>query len=399
MRLRQRVATLATRPIFSLLLRSLQLGNLTLLLPDGTTLARKGDQTGKAATITILKPGSVLRRVATSGGVGFAEAYLARDWDTNHLAATLEILGRNLDVYVRGHKPNRALAEARGLWQWVTTRRHPEIKSIGTHYNLGNEFYQAWLDSSMTYSSAVFTEETTDLSDAQREKYRRLADLAGITAGDHVLEIGCGWGGFAEFASTEIGCRVTGLTLSTEQAEYARDRLEAVGVDDRTEIKLLDFRDEVGQYDKIVSIEMIESIPASLWPPLFEMISRSIRPGGRVSMQAITIADDLYDSLLQRDDFISKHIFPGGALPSVATLRQLANANGMSVTGVHAYASSYAATLRRWRDRFEEVWPSIQRPDFDEQFRRTWRYYLAYCEAGFGIGRIDVHQIGFTANA
>jgi cyclopropane-fatty-acyl-phospholipid synthase len=398
MKLQEHAAALITKPIFSLLLRRLQQGSLRLRFPDGAALTRTGDTSGTTATITIMKPGSVLRRVATGGGVGFAEAYLARDWETNDLAATLEVLGRNLDLYVRGHKPNRALAAARRSWQWATTRRNPEIESIDKHYNLGNEFYAAWLDSSMTYSSAVFTEDTKDLADAQREKYRRLADMAGLTAEDHVLEIGCGWGGFAEFAATEIGCHVTGLTLSTEQAEFARDRLKSAGVDDRTEIKLLDFRDETGQYDKIVSIEMIESIPAALWPPLFEMISRSIRPGGRVSMQAITIADDLYDSLLERDDFISKHIFPGGALPSVAKLRQLADANGLSITGVQAYASSYAATLRSWRDRFDQVWPRIQQPGFDAQFRRTWRYYLAYCEAGFDIGRIDVHQIGFTTS-
>jgi cyclopropane-fatty-acyl-phospholipid synthase len=391
------IATSITKPIFSVLLHRLQVGTLSLQLPDDTSVQRSGKQAGPTATITILKPGSVLRRIATGGGVGFAESYLARDWETNDLAATLEILGRNLDLYVRGRKPNRFLASARRAWQWATTIGNAEIESIDKHYNLGNEFYESWLDNSMTYSSAVFTDAATGLADAQLEKYRRLADLAELEPGDHVLEIGCGWGGFAEFAATEIGCRVTGLTLSTEQAEYARDRLKRAGVDDRTEIKLLDFRDETGSYDKIVSIEMIESIPASLWPPLFEMIAKSLRPGGKVSMQAITIADDLYDSLLERDDFISKHVFPGGALPSVATLRQLAGANGLSTTAVRAYAGSYAATLRNWRDRFEAAWPTIRYMHFDEQFRRTWRYYLAYCEAGFRIGRIDVHQIGFTA--
>lgn len=222
MKLQEHAAALITKPIFSLLLRRLQQGSLRLRFPDGAALTRTGDTSGTTATITIMKPGSVLRRVATGGGVGFAEAYLARDWETNDLAATLEVLGRNLDLYVRGHKPNRALAAARRSWQWATTRRNPEIESIDKHYNLGNEFYAAWLDSSMTYSSAVFTEDTKDLADAQREKYRRLADMAGLTAEDHVLEIGCGWGGFAEFAATEIGCHVTGLTLSTEQAEFAK---------------------------------------------------------------------------------------------------------------------------------------------------------------------------------
>lgn len=394
---RKRTTSLATKPIFSLLLRRLRHGGLRLIFPNGTSLSRTGNPAEPMATITILKPISVLRRILTGGGVGFAEAYLARDWDTSDLPTTLEVLGRNLDEYVRGHKPTRALAAIRHVWQWATTRKRAEIDSIDKHYNLGNEFYEAWLDDSMTYSSAVFTEETADLAEAQQEKYRRLASLARLEAGDQVLEIGCGWGGFAEFAATEIGCHVTGLTLSNEQAEYARDRLKRAGVDDRTEIRLLDFREETGQYDKIVSIEMIESIPASLWPPLFETIARSLRPGGRVAMQAITIADELYDSLLQRDDFISKHIFPGGSLPSVGRLHELADANGLSVTAIQAHASSYAATLRTWRARFDEIWPSISRPQFDEKFRRTWRYYLAYCEAGFDIGRIDVHQIGFAS--
>jgi cyclopropane-fatty-acyl-phospholipid synthase len=391
-----RFTTWLTRPILSVLLRRLRLGALTVDMPDGSQLKRRATDDALQAHIVISKPVSVLRRIATGGGVGFAEAYLAGEWDTTDLAATLEIMGRNLDLYVRKRPPNRALQWSRRAWHWATTRRRSEIESIDKHYNLGNEFYETWLDDTMTYSSAVFTEETPDLAAAQREKYRRLAALAGLEKDDHVLEIGCGWGGFAEYAATEIGCRVTGLTLSTEQAEYARERLRQAGVADHTEIKLLDFRDETATFDKIVSIEMIESIPADLWPPLFEMISRSLRPGGRVSMQAITIADELFESLLERDDFISKHIFPGGALPSVATLQSLAEVNGLSVTGVNAYATSYAATLRQWRERFDAVWPQLSRPHFDEKFRRTWRYYLAYCEAGFDIGRIDVHQLGFA---
>jgi cyclopropane-fatty-acyl-phospholipid synthase len=211
-----------------------------------------------------------------------------------------------------------------------------------------------------------------------------------------VLEIGCGWGGFAEYAAVEIGCRVTGLTLSAQQAEYARERLERAGVDDLTDIKLLDFREETGTYDKVVSIEMIESIPADLWPPLFATFSRVLRPGGRVAMQAITIAEDLYESLLRRQDFISKHIFPGGALPSVATMQRLAHQHDLDIVAITGYGRSYAETLRRWRLRFYDIWPQIARPPFDERFRRTWRYYLAYCQVGFDLGRIDVHQLEIT---
>ncbi len=248
----------------------------------------------------------------------------------------------------------------------------------------------------MTYSSAIFRDEDDDLTEAQVAKYRRLAELADIQPGDHVLEIGCGWGGFAEFAATQLGAHITGITLSTEQAAYARDRLRRAGVADRTEIKIQDFREETGTYDKIVSIEMIESIPADLWPDLFDQITARLRPDGKVAMQAITIDPRLFDSLLARDDFISKHIFPGGALPSVPRLDELATERGLILKSVDAFASSYARTLHTWRERFEEAWPTLRDLDLDERFRRTWRYYLAYCEAGFRIGRIDVHQLEFV---
>ena len=395
MKLRQ-VAAMPSRIAYRGLLRRVRVGSVHIGIAGLPPLTGSGDRPGPSASLTIHRPGAVLWRLGRGGGVGFAEAYLAGDWDTDDLPLALETLGLNLDSYVRSSRSQQALGSLRKLWQRVVTRRRSEISSIADHYNLGNEFYTRWLDETMTYSSAVFTEQTATLAQAQTEKYRRLAELADLKADDHVLEIGCGWGGFAEYAATEIGCRVTGLTLSTEQAEYARDRLKAAGVDHLTDVKLLDFRDETGSYDKIVSIEMIESIPADLWPALFESISENLRPGGRVAMQAITIAEDLYESLLDRDDFISKHVFPGGALPSVAKVRSLAADNGLAVVAESPYATSYATTLHKWRESFEQTWPSLSRDDLDERFRRTWRYYLAYCEAGFRIGRIDVHQVGFA---
>lgn len=384
-----------SRRLWSLLLARVRVGSVTLDMPDGETMRATGSIPGPEASLNLRSPGAVLRRLITGGGLGFAESYIAGEWDTDDLATTLEVAGRNVDSYVRSRRPSRVIEPIRRLWQWPGRRR--EIESIDLHYNLGNDFYEAWLDGTMTYSSAVFTSPDEELDSAQQEKYRRLASLMQLTPDDHVLEIGCGWGGFAEYAASEIGCRVTGLTLSSEQAAYARNRLERAGVDDRTDIKLLDFREEDGNYDKVVSIEMIESIPAHLWPPMFETISRVLRPGGRVAMQAITIAEDLFDSLLKREDFISKHIFPGGALPSVAALRRLSEQHGLEITKVAGHARSYAETLRRWRIRFEDVWPQINRAPFDERFRRTWRYYLAYCEAGFSIGRIDVHQLQIAA--
>jgi cyclopropane-fatty-acyl-phospholipid synthase len=398
MKAKRLLTTTSTRPIWAWLARRVQIGKVRLELPAGAPIHGEGTRAGPDATITIIRPGRMLWRIARGGGLGFAEAYMAGDWATGDLAATLEMAGRNLDIYVRSHRPSRLIEPIRRLWHRVTGRQRGEIESIGTHYNLGNDFYEAWLDRTMTYSSAVFTDDHTSLEAAQIEKYRRLAAVADLQPGDHVLEIGCGWGGFAEYAAGEIGCRVTGLTLSSEMAEYARGRLRRAGLDDRTEIKLQDFRDETGSYDKVVSIEMIESIPADLWPSLFATIRRTLRPGGRAAMQAITIAEDLYGSLLRRKDFISKHIFPNGSLPSVKKLDALARAHQLRTSQLSGYGSSYATTLRIWRDQFEAVWPGLSTGRFDERFRRAWEYYLAYCEAGFRIGRIDVHQVGFATS-
>ncbi len=390
---------LLSRPAWAWLLSRVRIGSVTIHLPNGKMLRRKGREPGGAAEVTLHRPGTTMRRLLSGGGVGFAESYLAGDWDTEDLAATLELAGRNLDLYIQTDKPNRFIEPVRRLWQRVTNRHGAAIESIDRHYNLGNSFYELWLDDSMTYSSAVFTSPGQTLQDAQREKYRRLAGIAQLSPEDHVLEIGCGWGGFAEHAATEIGCRVTGMTLSTEQAAYARDRAKEAGVDHLVDIKLQDFRMEHGTYDKVVSIEMIESIPADLWSPLFETIARVLRPGGRAAMQSITIADELFESLLKRDDFISKHVFPGGALPSVGTLENLGTKHRLAVADLAAYGDSYARTLHEWRERFALAWPKIAGPPFNEYFRRTWDYYLAYCEAGFTVGRIDVYQIGFHKRA
>ena len=395
--MRDTLVAWVTRPVWVWLVRRVDIGRLEVTLPSGSPLSQTGTQPGPRATIRITKPGSLLRKVLTGGGVGFAEAYMDASWETDDLPVTLEIAGRNLDSYVRDRQPSRLIDPMRRLWHRATRRRRAEIQSIGLHYNLGNEFYEAWLDTTMTYSSAVFTEQDAALDSAQIEKYRRLAKLADIQPDDHVLEIGCGWGGFAEYAASRIGCRVTALTLSTEQSEYARDRLKRAGVDDLVDVKLQDFQAETGTYDKVVSVEMIESIPADLWPQLFATIRGALRSGGRAAMQAITIAEDLYESLLKRHDFISKHIFPNGALPSVAALEDLADRNGLETLQLAGYAHSYAKTLQLWRHQFEKAWPSLSGGRFDERFRRTWNYYLAYCEAGFRIGRIDVHQIGFAA--
>lgn len=258
------------------------------------------------------------------------------------------------------------------------------------HYNLGNEFYAAWLDDTMTYSSARFRRPGATLADAQTAKYEAIADHAGLRPGMRVLEIGCGWGGFAEYAAGTRDVHVTGVTIAEEQAIFARKRLADVGLTGTTDIRLEDFRDTAGQFDAVVSIEMIESVDESVWPDLFRAFHDRVRPGGRAVMQAITIRDDLFEGYRNRQDFIQRYIFPGGQCPSPAVIADLATAAGLEVSAMETFGTDYARTLEIWAARFERAWPTID--GLDQRFRRMWLLYLAYCEAGFRQRTIDVGQ-------
>lgn len=268
------------------------------------------------------------------------------------------------------------------------------VRTMVEHYDLGNEFYAAWLDPSMSYSSGIFT-NGADLEAAMRTKYERIADRAGIRPGERILEIGCGWGAMAEYAAGELGCTVTAVTISPEQHAYVEQRMKEAGLEDRVDIVLADFREIQGEYDRVVSIEMIESIDEESWVDLYEVIARSLVPGGTAALQVITIDHDLHTQMIGRDEFIRSYIFPGGALPSQKILRQLGNEAGLEWVGLSTHGTSYARTLQAWDQRFVEAWPEIVgRSDrFDERFYRMWRYYLAYCIAGFRSGRIDGVQV------
>lgn len=391
-----RASTTTSRAVLRRILRSTSIGRFDVTWSDGSTQRFGIPDSDLVGDIRFVDESSVLRAVARAGSVGLAASYLDGRWETPDLAQFLEVAVRNTDARWR----SRGVARWREpLEKWWSKRpyrgRSDVIKAIGDHYNLGNDFYAAWLDSSMTYSSALFESEDEDLAAAQARKYERLCQILELAPGDRVLEIGCGWGGFVEHAATHHGVHVTGLTLSTEQAAYAKARLERAGLADTTDIKIQDFRDEKAMYDKVVSIEMIESVDESLWPPLFHAIARALPPGGKAAMQAITIDETFYESLLQRDDFIKTYIFPGGALPSVAALRKLVSDAGLSWLSASSHGADYAETLHRWADQFEKAWPRVvnEDPVFDEHFHRMWRYYLEYCEAGFRTGRIDGYQI------
>jgi cyclopropane-fatty-acyl-phospholipid synthase len=261
---------------------------------------------------------------------------------------------------------------------------------------LGNDFYETWLDPSMTYSSGLFETDTVPLEQAQDAKYRRIVDRLGIKPHHRVLEIGCGWGGFAEFAARETGARITAVTISREQHAYAVDRIARAGLQNRVEIKLMDYRALSGQYDRVVSIEMLEAVGEAYWPDYFRVLNRSLVPDGSAMVQVITVPDDRFAYYRSESDFIQRHIFPGGMLLSPAEMARHSGAAGLGVEDAFYFGRSYGVTLDRWYDRFNERWADIEKMGFDERFRRLWTYYLTYTAAGFFEGTIDVGQFLLT---
>ena len=272
----------------------------------------------------------------------------------------------------------------------AATRKTGSARNIAYHYDLGNAFYAEWLDPGMTYSSAMFADAGDDLETAQRRKNRSVAELLELAPGHELLEIGCGWGGFAEYAAGERGAKVTGLTISHEQHDYATARLARAGLAGRAEIRLQDYRDVAGTFDRIASIEMIEAVGEKHWPTYFARLRSLLRPGGIAVLQAITIADHRFESYRRCPDFIQRYIFPGGMLPSPSVMRQAAARAGLAFVEGPRFAQSYARTLALWQERFQSAWPRIAAPGFDRRFKRMWEYYLAYCEAGFRSGNLDV---------
>lgn len=373
-------------------------GRLTLVFPSGRERHFIGAHSGPIATIS-LKNWRPARRLLRSGALGFARSYVEADWDTPDLGAVLELAVANEKVWrpVTVAKPLRA---AFALLQHRLRRnsRAGSRRNIAFHYDLGNDFYRLWLDETMTYSSALFTGESMSLEDAQRQKYRRILDELDVGPDDHVLEIGCGWGGFAETAIRERGCRVTGLTLSREQALFARNRLRAVGLGERADIRLEDYRDCQGTFTKIVSIEMFEAVGEENWPSFFKRLRTLLASGGRALVQTITIAEDRFYRYRRNADFIQAYIFPGGMLPSVSAFNQQATAAGLAVDGEFHFGGDYDRTLVVWDREFRSKWPAVAKLGFDDRFFRLWHYYLQYCAVGFRSGWIDVVQFKLSVH-
>ncbi|MBA4806111.1 cyclopropane-fatty-acyl-phospholipid synthase family protein [Brevundimonas sp.] len=391
-------ATARTPRMFAMLLRLLAsnwtFGRLTVLLPNGETHVLEGRVAGPSGVLDV-KDYGFARRVLAAGDIGFAEGYMAGEWESPHLAALLETLVENYDHIRRLFDGNWAMMAV----NWLAHRRNRNSrtgskKNIHAHYDLGNAFYAAWLDPSMTYSSARFEGAEARLEAGQKAKYAALARMMDLRPGMSVLEIGCGWGGFAEFAAREIGADVTAVTISKEQHDFARQRLFNAGLSDRARVELIDYRDVRGQFDRVASIEMFEAVGMEYWPSYFNKIHEVLKPGGRAGLQIITIQDVLFDEYNARTDFIQKYVFPGGMLPSEERLKPVVAEASLAWGPVERFGQDYAETLKLWDDRFQTAWTDIRRlAGFDERFRRLWRFYLAYCEAGFRSGRTDVVQL------
>jgi cyclopropane-fatty-acyl-phospholipid synthase len=373
------------------LLGKLQYGALHLQLPDGQS-AHFGDNT---YPVTLhLHDWSLCDAVIKSGDIGFAETFIDGSWNTDNLTGLIELFIHNrhaVESLIYGKWWGNLLYRVRHLFN--RNSRSGSRKNIHAHYDIGNDFYRLWLDPSMTYSSALFSNGHEDsLQDGQLAKYRRILNELDIQPAERILEIGCGWGGFAEIATKEGGAQISGITLSTEQLQFAQQRLHENGLAAQADLLLMDYRDINEKFDAIASIEMFEAVGEAYWPTYFECISRNLKTQGRACIQTIVIADELFEKYRQGTDFIQQYIFPGGMLPSPSVFRALAEKHGLQVIDEHAFGLDYARTLAEWRDAFNEKLAQVREQGFDDKFLRTWEFYFGYCEAGFRANSINVMQ-------
>lgn len=373
-------------------------GRLTVQTPEGLLLVVGGNGPGPDAQL-VLKNWNLPGRAFSNATIGVAESYMDGDWESPDVTSFLELFVINEEAGERvAGGASWLLSAIQRIRHWLNENtRTGSQRNISAHYDLGNAFYKAWLDPSMTYSSALYSTGANDLESAQAAKYRALAQDTGIGPNDHVLEIGCGWGGFAEFAAREIGCKVTGLTISREQHDYARERIAKAGLTDKVEIKFQDYRDETGTYDRIASIEMFEAVGEKYWPVFFGKVKDCLRAGGTAGMQIITIKENAFEKYRARPDFIQRYVFPGGMLPTPELLKRLGADHGLTFARERVFAQDYARTLADWRERFWGSWDKIVPLGFDDRFRKLWEFYLHYCEAGFRAEYIDVRQVVYKA--
>ncbi len=375
------------------LANSMNNGRLDFVMPDGRVFRATGKNPGHVAELHVHSD-DVFSRLVREGDLGFCDSYIDGGWSTPDLQAFLDLLqSDNEDLYngFPGMMFVRAYERLR-FWLRSNSKRQAK-KNISYHYDLGNDFYALWLDDSMTYSSALFKTGQESLEKAQEQKYASMIDQMGAQPGDHVLEIGCGWGGFAEYAAGKRGLKVTGLTISREQYDFAVARIAKAGLSDLVEFKLQDYRDETGSYDGIASIEMFEAVGEKYWPVYFDTVRKCLKPGKNATLQIITMAEARFETYRKSVDFIQKYIFPGGMLPSKGALRAEIDRAGLALRRQIEFGESYSATLRRWHDVFNAKWDEVSSIGFDDRFRRMWNFYLTSCAATFHSGNCDVVQV------
>ena len=381
------------------IIKKMKRGRLDLVMPDGRVFRCEGADPGYVAEIHIHNP-DIFARTIRDGHMGFCEGYLDAWWSTPDLMAFMDLIHDDADDMYDGFPGQMVVRAYEKIRFWFQQNSKKQArKNISYHYDLGNDFYGLWLDESMTYSAAKFDTGQESLEKAQELKYASMVDQMGAQAGDHVLEIGCGWGGFAEYAARERGIKVTGLTISQEQYDYAVKRISDAGLSDMVTFKMQDYRDETGTYDGIASIEMFEAVGEKYWPVYFDTVRDRLKPGKNATLQIITVADHRFDAYRKDPDFIQKYIFPGGMLPSPTALRKAVENAGLTVDKSIEFGEGYSQTLRRWYETFNAKWGQVAGMGFDDRFRRMWNFYLTSCAGTFHGGQCDVTQITVTKPA
>ncbi|MDC3135437.1 cyclopropane-fatty-acyl-phospholipid synthase family protein [Candidatus Pelagibacter sp.] len=380
----------ADKIVFNIL-SNIKVGYIEITNYQGTVFKLGNPKDNLKARLKIKKPNFSFNLIK-GGSIGFAESYMKGEFQTDNLPNLIEITARNIKII---HKFSGLLDFPivnffKSIFIKNTKNRSKE--NIAKHYDLGNDFFSLWLDKTLTYSSGIFTETTKDLSDAQNNKYQKMIDLIKPNNGDRILEIGCGWGGFAEYLGKKYDVKLDCITISKKQFEYAKQRIYKCGLNEKVNIEIKDYRDLKNKYNSIASIEMIEAVGQNYLESYFKAIKKNLSTDGRAAIQAITIDDSLFDRYKTKQDFIQKYIFPGGFLPSKNSLNKYVSDNGLTIKSYESYADHYSNTLSIWRDEFNKKWNQIKNQGFDLRFKRMWEFYLCYCEAGFKSKNIDLIQ-------
>ena len=385
-----KLSTLTDKVVFNIL-KDIEFGYLELLNHDGKQF-KFGNPNDSLKAKIIIKKSNFTFDLIRGGSVGLAESYMKNDFETDNLSNLIEITARNImQIYkFSGLLDFPLINYVKNFLIRNTKSRSKE--NISKHYDLGNEFFSLWLDKTLTYSSAIFDEQNKDLSNAQNNKYQKLIDLIKPNNGDKILEIGCGWGGFAEYLGKKYDVKLDCITISKKQFEYAKKRIHECGLNEKVNIEIKDYRDLRDKYNSIASIEMIEAVGQNYLESYFKTIKNNLSNDGRAAIQAITIDDNIFDRYKTKKDFIQKYIFPGGFLPSKGIINKYVSENGLTIKSYDSYADHYSNTLVMWRNEFNKKWDLIKKQGFDLTFKRMWEFYLSYCEAGFKSKNIDLIQ-------